>query len=942
MKRKELTKRLGSLFLAGTLMFSGAVPALAEPAELPEETQVVSVLDEEAFSETMPAEEEAAETESDAEEAGESEQIQPETDSRTDEMQTEVSRPMLMQAEEAPEETEEEKTQDPYLDIIYKDGKENIVTISAQNVIKKNDSDIITVAVWSSLNGQDDLRWYQLTYSAQDDAWKADVKIADHKSTGLYYAHLYSRDAARAYTNLAKETFEIHGVEAEKLEVTEISKDKGTALVTLSGVKCPSGVTRVQFPIWCKDDQSDIVWYDGKKIAEGVYQVTLDISRHVYHYGTYKIHTYGTSGIGVRNYVAGTTCIMEKGEASLSATLSGDSYTVKALNLDTNDVKEVRFAVWSKRNAQDDLKWYVIKPTTAGTASFSWNPAETGEYFIHCYVRTNSGAMIFQKDLEVTVAGPSIESMEVAADNTNGSFKISVKGLTSPKSISNVIIPVWSDSKQKDIIWYTAAKQSDGSYTVSSNISRHGYRTGTYHAHLYVQEPNGKMTFIESRNFDIVGNVASLTAQLSEKQDTCKLSANGIVSPQPLERVQFAVWSQEGGQDDLKWYSAPLNAGSASCTVSIADHKTAGEYHVHLYGVTKTGAMLLLDKTNFTVTADVTGQANISDVDETNASFIVHAKTEGKDAVSSVSVAVWSDPDQKDLFWYNAAKDASGDWSVKAEAKNHNYNAGTYKAAVYANLESGLKVKVAETSCTLNLKNFLCVVNKGAGHRVVILRNPSTSFKQVEFPTWSSTSGQDDIVWYKGVKQADGSWQADIYPGAHPGSYYIHCYGDKTFQGSVNTSFDSSEMRTIGEQKVEKYVNQILAVTGRDLRSVYLWCVNNIYYEHLPIPMPYPAGTTRQQYYFIYAFEHRTGNCFCYAATFYYCAKALGYDARLIEGRYLRTDGQHGVHGWVEIWQNGVPYVCDPEIAWQSMHYDTYMRPYGSTALTYFRNEAAY
>lgn len=64
--------------------------------------------------------------------------------------------------------------------------------------------------------------------------------------------------------------------------------------------------------------------------------------------------------------------------------------------------------------------------------------------------------------------------------------------------------------------------------------------------------------------------------------------------------------------------------------------------------------------------------------------------------------------------------------------------------------------------------------------------------------------------------------------------------------------------------------------------------------------------------------------------------------AKLIEGRYRRIDGTHGEHAWIEIYINGVPYVCDSEIAWQSMLYDTYMRPYGSTTQTYYRNEAAY
>lgn len=944
MKRKEVSKRLGSLVLSGVLLISGTVPAMAEPVPAADENASAYIQDAEDPTQlpveaVVPEIQEETPASDDEEQTEEAEVIEETEEIRESEDITETPAAAAMSLAE-------DSSQTPDLDIRFKDNKENTVTVLAKNISKEEAATAksISIAVWSEKGDQDDLKWYEMSYSAADDAYKAEIPVAQHKTLGLYHVHLYLRDAKNTMHCLDMDTFEIHGVSADKLEVTSINKDAGTALVTLSGVTCPSDVTRVQFPIWCKEDQSDLVWYEGTKVSDGVYQVKLDITKHSYHYGTYKIHTYGTSGIGDRNFITSTTCTMEKGEISLTADVSSNGYTIKAFNLPMDGVKEVVFPIWSEKNDQDDLKWYTVKPSASGAATLAWDPSETGNYIIHCYTKTNDGKMTFQKALEVNVAGPSIDSMTITTDNSKGSFKITVKGLTSPTAIGKVEIPVWTDANQKDLVWYQAVKQADGSYTVSSDISKHGYRTGTYNAHLYVNDPNGKKTFLAKDTFLIKGTVGSLTAELSADQSKCQLSAKGIESPQALDHVEFAVWSDEGGQDDLKWYSAPVTSGSASYSVPVSNHKTAGIYQVHLYGVTKSGAKQFLDKTTFEVKADVNTQVSITDIDEKAATFHVNIKVDGSAQVSSMSVPVWCDPNQKDLVWYDAVKQADGTWTVKVDASKHNFNSGTYQIHVYAKLASGIQVKTAETSCDLNLKNYLGVINKGSGHRQVILKNPSAAYKKVEFPTWSDANGQDDLVWYQAVKQADGSWVADIYSSKHnsPGSYTIHCYGDSAFLGAVTTNFAQNEMKSIGDQKVEQYVNQILAVTGRDLYKVYLWCVNNINYEHLPIPMPYPEGTTRQQYYLIYAFEHRTGNCFNYAATFYYCAKALGYDARLIEGRYRRNDGTHGEHGWVEIWQNGVAYVCDPEIAWQSMLYQTYMRPYGSTTLTYFRNEAAY
>ena len=49
------------------------------------------------------------------------------------------------------------------------------------------------------------------------------------------------------------------------------------------------------------------------------------------------------------------------------------------------------------------------------------------------------------------------------------------------------------------------------------------------------------------------------------------------------------------------------------------------------------------------------------------------------------------------------------------------------------------------------------------------------------------------------------------------------------------------------------------------------------------------------------------------AATFYYMAKTLGYDAHQMAGYVPLSSGGMGVHSWVEIDMNGTTYVFDPD-----------------------------
>ncbi|MGO5335173.1 GBS Bsp-like repeat-containing protein, partial [Enterococcus cecorum] len=74
----------------------------------------------------------------------------------------------------------------------------------------------------------------------------------------------------------------------------------------------------------------------------------------------------------------------------------------------------------------------------------------------------------------------------------NGSYDVVVNGQIS-SGIKEIYVPIWSDKNQKDIKWYKASKQSDGSYVVHMNIANHKYNRGEYMTHVYMYGNNGKV-----------------------------------------------------------------------------------------------------------------------------------------------------------------------------------------------------------------------------------------------------------------------------------------------------------------------------------------------------------------------------------------------------------------------------------------------------------------
>ena len=56
----------------------------------------------------------------------------------------------------------------------------------------------------------------------------------------------------------------------------------------------------------------------------------------------------------------------------------------------------------------------------------------------------------------------------------------------------------------------------------------------------------------------------------------------------------------------------------------------------------------------------------------------------------------------------------------------------------------------------------------------------------------------------------------------------------------------------------------------------------------------------------------KTGNCYRYASLLCWIARALGYDARAVNG-YIYMSSGWLLHGWVEIDLNGQTYIIDPQ-----------------------------
>ena len=360
----------------------------------------------------------------------------------------------------------------------------------------------VRYAIWSDSNGQDDLRWISGTRSG--DSWSTDYTT--FSSYGTYYVHTYALMNDGLLVMLEAQTFTLSRPTWD-IEIENQDDESGTFDIVIKNIESKSGVSQIQVPVWCAADQNDIYWYTAEKQKDGSYRVSVSFANHKYHTGEYTIHTYLTDGNGLTELKGGPKTKVEEVQAKTTVeNVDGEEkeYRITVSNTGVfGDVKEVRFAVWSEENGQDDIQWINGIETSKGkwTTKAVINQFKSyGTYYIHIFGTLSNGDQVFLGNTDFEVSRPTWDIEIENQDDESGTFDIVIKNIESKSGVSQIQVPVWCAADQNDIYWYTAEKQKDGSYRVSVSFANHKYHTGEYTIHTYLTDGNGFTTLKGIKN----------------------------------------------------------------------------------------------------------------------------------------------------------------------------------------------------------------------------------------------------------------------------------------------------------------------------------------------------------------------------------------------------------------------------------------------------------
>ena len=453
--------------------------------------------------------------------------------------------------------------------------------------------------------------------------------------------------------------------------------------------------------------------------------------------------------------------------------------------------------------------WVAQYPSATLTATSAKNMrynAKTGAWQFSATANLLPGRHVFDHSIDYTgrfTANASVEADPTQGDlsgvisivNNNptlGSFDVVISNVKAPNGVETVSVPIWSEiNGQDDIIWYTANRQNNGTYTVNVKASAHKNSTGLYNIHLYYIQKDGQLTgvggtttqvFIGKTPEQLKPKASFAIENNNAKTGTFDAVITNISAPLGIKEVLVPSWSLENGQDDLIWHKATKQAdGSYRVTIKASEHKgNKGNYRADAYIVDNSNNRHYIAEK--VVSVDYARPSGVLTIENNNTAAgtfdAVVRNIVAPTGLKEVLVPSWSlAGGQDDLIWHKATRQADGSYRVTIKATDHKNSTGKYRADAYivddSNKRFYLTEKVVEVTQTRpSASLFIENNNADLGTFDAVIRNivAPNGVKEVLVPSWSLVNGQDDLVWHKASRQSDGSYRVTIKASDHKNS----------------------------------------------------------------------------------------------------------------------------------------------------------------------------
>ena len=287
---------------------------------------------------------------------------------------------------------------------------------------------------------------------------------------------------------------------------------------------------------------------------------------------------------------------------------------------------------------------------------------------------------------------------------------------------------------------------------------------------------------------------ADLTIEKSDSEGTFTITAKNLQGLDGYEEVKIPFWSHANGMKDIIWYTPTRQVdGSYTVTAKASDHENAdGQYEAQVFYVDAKGQNKFVKKAfiDFKNQSRPTASLLIQNNNKDAGTFDVIIKdVYSPKGVRTVQVPTWSDKDgQDDIRWYEATRQANGDYKVSVKASDHKNSTGQYHVHLYYIQNDGSRVGVGSTTTEVEFRNAqtktqtgIKNVNSGAGtYTVTVDQAPQgRRIKNIRVAAWSQAH-QENLFWYS---TAPSGMHTEVQVSAtnhqyQSGNYTTHVYVD--------------------------------------------------------------------------------------------------------------------------------------------------------------------
>ena len=635
----------------------------------------------------------------------------------------------------------------------------------------------VAIQTYSVTGGKDDETWLDAKLNGTEAVCSIDASI--YKHYGEIQINVYVADPSGKASLVCNTKTTLVAPELQG-DITASADDSlGTFNVTAPGFTSEEMVNNVAAQI--VNPKGGENWFDMERQEDGSYVLDGSLSKCGGYTGTYTANVYLKDKKGDVSKVGDVTFTIQAVEAKVTAEESDAAYLVKAVPLQSaSGIKNVAIRTYSSTGGTDDERW--LDASLDGTAASCTVPMvgykHYGEVVFEVYVADLNGKVTKAGSTTADMKAPEINGKTtVEKDDIAGKFTITIPGFINGNTLTSVAAQVVNPAGNET--WLAFEKQVDGSYILNSDIAKCGSYVGAYTANIYVKDVLGIVSKVDTVDFSF--NAGEVTVTASANENGFEVIAKGILLPGGVRNVALETWSDEGGQDDVKWVDMLLSGTTADTQVYMAGFKHYGLFHVRVYAATNSGQVIQVGNEATVEVAGPKGIDLVPEKDNAAGTYKLTATFENAGSINNVAVAVTSPSGSNQ--WYDMERQADGSYLYNGSISAFDYAIGTYSAHVYVKDILGDVKDMLSTEVEFGvdpdpLKSTVSEITKNIEYKVTV--EPFTypgGFVNLAMKV-SNDEGTKVTKWYDVVQDETGN-----YVGSFPiskfgaeGTYTIEFY----------------------------------------------------------------------------------------------------------------------------------------------------------------------